>query len=194
MLESSKGCKACTDPPEYRTYYLRRLLIFLSRSWKIIPQSLYLRGIRLEDRDPVNGGGYADIFRGSFQGQRVALKRLRHFSAVQKTEKEENVSTYYDLCYPHSHGLEGFSQRGSSVVVFEPSECPTLLGYRSRYLPITPFTLHCYTLAAKWKYLGLFVSTEGLGPPYTRGFMGMLIVTLERLVTHCRGAYRSNKL
>ena len=40
----------------------------------MIPSSLNLHGIFLEDRDPINGGGYADIFRESYQGQRVALK------------------------------------------------------------------------------------------------------------------------
>lgn len=95
----------------------------------MIPSSLRLHGIILEDRDPINGGGYADIFRALYLGQRVALKRLRTFSAVQKTEKEENVSTSYDPHDLHSNEVEGFPQRGSCFVVSEQPKCATFFGY-----------------------------------------------------------------
>ncbi|KDQ56034.1 hypothetical protein JAAARDRAFT_132976 [Jaapia argillacea MUCL 33604] len=66
---------------------IHRLVVKLSeKSYKIPPQ-LFLRGVHVNGgNDPysaggyIGGGGFADVYRGSFQGKEVAVKRLRVFS------------------------------------------------------------------------------------------------------------------
>lgn len=70
---------------------LRRMMVALSRSAKILPRSLSLHGVTLSTKDPINGGGYADIFRATYQGQAVALKRLRTFTNAPPSEKQKAV-------------------------------------------------------------------------------------------------------
>ena len=43
-----------------------------------LPPSLFVAGVELGPvRDPIAFGGFADIFRGSYKGQLVAIKRAR---------------------------------------------------------------------------------------------------------------------
>ena len=58
----------------------------------MLPGSLRLEGVTLQDKYAVNGGGYADVFKGSYKGNLVALKRLRVYSRTPATLKEEDVS------------------------------------------------------------------------------------------------------
>ena len=53
--------------------------------------------MHLQDRDPVSGGGFADIFQASFRDQPVALKRLRSFTDRPVSKSEENVSSIYRM-------------------------------------------------------------------------------------------------
>ena len=73
-------------------HLLQRLLITLSKNKKSLPQSLYLHGVVMQGMYAVSGGGFADIFRASYRGQHVALKRLRRFYDRAPSESEENVS------------------------------------------------------------------------------------------------------
>ncbi|KAJ3486407.1 hypothetical protein NLI96_g4265 [Meripilus lineatus] len=84
-LENSKSCEGCVG----REMNLRRMMVALSRSAKILPRSLSLHGVTLSTKDPINGGGYADIFRATYQGQAVALKRLRTFTNAPPSEKQK---------------------------------------------------------------------------------------------------------
>ena len=49
----------------------------------ILPSDLSMRGITLIDKNVIFGGGFADIFQASYQGQEVALKRMRVFQRGQ---------------------------------------------------------------------------------------------------------------
>lgn len=42
-----------------------------------LPSSLFIKDVVMESTHPANFGAYADVFRGSLHGQKVALKRLR---------------------------------------------------------------------------------------------------------------------
>ncbi|KAJ6486663.1 kinase-like domain-containing protein, partial [Mycena sanguinolenta] len=44
-----------------------------------LPSSLFIIGVEGRDEHPTFGGGFGDIYRASYDGQRVALKRMRHF-------------------------------------------------------------------------------------------------------------------
>jgi hypothetical protein len=42
-----------------------------------LPRSLFLDGVELRSLHPIGYGAYADVFRGTYRGTAVALKRLR---------------------------------------------------------------------------------------------------------------------
>lgn len=92
LLQGVENCEVCTADPERRTRPLRRLLIALGRSTQTVPRSFLINGIHLTDIHPVIGGGFADIFRGTYDGEAVALKRLRHYTNRSTSRLQENVS------------------------------------------------------------------------------------------------------
>ncbi|KAF5358883.1 hypothetical protein D9757_012303 [Collybiopsis confluens] len=53
------------------------LLRSLSQRFQILPSSLMVQNVRREGGNPVAGGGFADIWRGTLQGKTVCLKVLR---------------------------------------------------------------------------------------------------------------------
>lgn len=68
-----------------------KYLVKLSESCGILPPTLSLSGIANCGKEPVNGGGFADIFRASYHGEDVALKRLREFQVHQTRERVHRV-------------------------------------------------------------------------------------------------------
>jgi hypothetical protein len=66
---------------------VRRLIIQLSEVSGLLPFSTAIRGVENVSSTPLAGGNFGDIFRGEYQGELVALKRLRLF----QTESEESV-------------------------------------------------------------------------------------------------------
>jgi serine/threonine protein kinase len=62
------------------------MLVKLSIASGILPMDLFIQGVSIgEDRDPWTSGGFADVFRGTFRGQQVAVKRLRIQNEDKKT-------------------------------------------------------------------------------------------------------------
>ncbi|KAF7331196.1 Kinase-like protein [Mycena sanguinolenta] len=61
------------------TRVARRIVRKLSESCDSLPSSLFIAGVEERDEHPTFGGGFGDIYRASYDGQRVALKRMRHF-------------------------------------------------------------------------------------------------------------------
>jgi hypothetical protein len=53
------------------------VLVKLSANSDKLPSSLFVHGVQLPDRDRVGGGGFADVYKGCFRGEDVAIKRLR---------------------------------------------------------------------------------------------------------------------
>jgi hypothetical protein len=44
----------------------------------IMPKYLFIHGVDIGDeRDPWAAGGFADVFKGTYEGRQVAVKRLR---------------------------------------------------------------------------------------------------------------------
>lgn len=70
---------------------IHRFLVKLSENCGILPPTLSVSGIINCSREPVNGGGFADIFRASFHGEEVALKRLRDFQVHHERERVRRV-------------------------------------------------------------------------------------------------------
>ena len=92
VLDSSK-VGGNTQPGE--RLELRRLLSKLSKASGIIPPGLFLNHVFCSDRETLQIGGYADIFRGSYRGQPVALKRLRVSMTMQQNRGYIEVSSLF---------------------------------------------------------------------------------------------------
>jgi hypothetical protein len=57
----------------------RRMIIKLSEACDKLPSSLFITGVSERDHDATFGGGFGDIYRASYGGKTVALKRMRMF-------------------------------------------------------------------------------------------------------------------
>jgi len=70
---------------------VHRLLVKLSEASDTLPSSLFIKGIKLLENNAEYGGGFADIFRAEYRGERVALKRLRIFESQVKRHETHRV-------------------------------------------------------------------------------------------------------
>ncbi|KAJ7577104.1 kinase-like domain-containing protein [Mycena floridula] len=73
------------------TMKARRLLVKLSQSRDILPSCLFIKGVKRLDKDATYGGTFGDIFRASYQGTEVALKRVRVFQRDSAAHKIRQV-------------------------------------------------------------------------------------------------------
>jgi hypothetical protein len=74
---TNASIKEQQDPLPRRQIY--RLLVKAVDQFNCLPPTVYLRGVRLHSEHPVDGGGYADIYKGIYQGKEVAIKKFRIF-------------------------------------------------------------------------------------------------------------------
>jgi hypothetical protein len=79
------------DDSQRSRHSAHRLLVKLSENCGILPSILSIAGIENCSKEPVAGGGFADIFRASYRGEDVALKRLRDFQVHQQREMIHRV-------------------------------------------------------------------------------------------------------
>jgi hypothetical protein len=71
---------------------LSRVLVKLTQKVDHLPESIKVTGIRAVSTEPVAAGGFADIFKGIYQGKAVALKRFREFGPGQDPASAAMVS------------------------------------------------------------------------------------------------------
>ncbi|KAG6889641.1 hypothetical protein C0995_015756 [Termitomyces sp. Mi166 len=55
----------------------------LAKRSKLYPTCYELKNVTLEDQLPVGAGGFADIYKGNFEGRRVCLKAIRTYQSSQ---------------------------------------------------------------------------------------------------------------
>ncbi|KAJ6566670.1 kinase-like domain-containing protein [Mycena capillaripes] len=65
----------------------RRLMQKISEARDQLPTSLFIIGVHDPDEHPTFAGGFADLYRASYDGKRVALKRIRTFTAYSTNPK-----------------------------------------------------------------------------------------------------------
>ncbi|KAF7349828.1 Kinase-like protein [Mycena venus] len=68
-------------PTAMYTTTARRLMQKLSEAHDQLPTSLFINGVHDADAHPTFAGGFGDVYRASHDGKRVALKRIRTFTA-----------------------------------------------------------------------------------------------------------------
>ena len=74
----------------------------LSEVSNILPSMLSVKGVILLETHPKFGGGFADIFRASYQGKEVALKRMRVF---QRGDELQSINRVTCLTATHFDGI-----------------------------------------------------------------------------------------
>jgi hypothetical protein len=56
---------------------IRKVLVRIAQELDHLPSPLFIQGVQLQKAEPVEYGGYADVFQGKLAGAEVALKRFR---------------------------------------------------------------------------------------------------------------------
>ncbi|KAJ7724835.1 hypothetical protein B0H16DRAFT_286843 [Mycena metata] len=69
----------------------RRLLVRLSEAADILPFSLAILGVNNKSANPLFGGAFGDVYDAQYQGNRVALKRLRLFHPDGDDEESRQI-------------------------------------------------------------------------------------------------------
>ncbi|KAJ7107523.1 kinase-like domain-containing protein [Mycena epipterygia] len=59
----------------------------LSEAQDQLPSSLFISGVEDRDEHPTCAGGFGDIYRASYQGKMVALKRIRTFTSAPNLQR-----------------------------------------------------------------------------------------------------------
>lgn len=76
---------------------LRKLALKLTVEYDALPTSFYLKGVKCVESESRGSGAFADLYLGEWNGQAVALKRLRVDTKDQDaTEKLKRVRTAFD--------------------------------------------------------------------------------------------------
>ncbi|KZT24816.1 kinase-like protein, partial [Neolentinus lepideus HHB14362 ss-1] len=70
-------------------------LVKLSYQLNKLPDTLFVRGIALINKDPLHGGGFADVFLGEYAGRQVALKRLRLYQRMGPAEIKKIMKSFH---------------------------------------------------------------------------------------------------
>lgn len=70
----------------------RRLLVKLSIACDLLPSSLFIQGVTRQEQEATFGGAFGDIYRACYQGEDVALKRIRVFQRDSSQHETRRVS------------------------------------------------------------------------------------------------------
>ncbi|CAL1717215.1 unnamed protein product [Somion occarium] len=107
---------------------LARRIYDLTLQCNLIPASLHLTGVICSSTDCVAVGSFGDIYRGVYDSQKVALKRLRVFSSSDESRKDELKAAFMheallwrNLCHPYILPFLGIDDH-----TFKPSLCMIL--------------------------------------------------------------------
>ena len=102
LNEPSPSHRSAADAPPNSDKFrrtLHRISVRLSQKADKLPETIYVRGVKIMDRFNLNGGAFADIYKGIYKGEEVAVKKLRvtlYQSPDQRT-KTVKVSDFMEL-------------------------------------------------------------------------------------------------
>ncbi|KAG6907410.1 hypothetical protein DXG01_009022 [Tephrocybe rancida] len=102
---------------------LRRQLIVatqrLSVKSGLYPVCYGLRDVVQDSQHPVTGGGFADIYKGSFGGQVVCLKTIRVYQDSQLEHVLKTLDVASGLGYLHRNGIIHGDLKGPNILIDE---------------------------------------------------------------------------
>ncbi|KAH8105369.1 kinase-like domain-containing protein [Cristinia sonorae] len=117
-----------SNPHRVKRSQLRRLALKLVLRYDRIPTALFLNNVQCHSREAPFAGGFADVYCGQFENQKVALKCLRTFKMLSDAAKIRLKRAFYresllwqDLAHPHILPFLGVSEG-----VFQYSLCMVL--------------------------------------------------------------------
>ncbi|KAG6907407.1 hypothetical protein DXG01_009019 [Tephrocybe rancida] len=97
---------------------LRRQLIVATQRLSV-KSGLYPRDVVQDSQHPVTGGGFADIYKGSFGGQVVCLKTIRVYQDSQLEHVLKTLDVANGLGYLHRNGIIHGDLKGPNILVDE---------------------------------------------------------------------------
>jgi len=145
--------------PEYKPRHVRAL-IKLSKASGLFPDCLVLKGIQV-DGDPVEGGGFGDVYKGRFGGQVIALKVLKVYqkSDMQKLLKDFSCEavTWQMLSHPNVlpfYGVFHLDRNPPRLCLASPwLENGNVVHYLAQVAPNTDCVPLCLDVAQGLEYL-----------------------------------------
>ncbi|KAG6871968.1 hypothetical protein C0995_014426 [Termitomyces sp. Mi166 len=115
------------DVPDIDGAFKRELIIGTQRLCKdsgLYPTCYSLNGIKITEKYPVNGGGFADIYRGEFQGRPVCLKLIRLFQSTDIKNFMKHFSReailWSQLLHPHILPIYGVYWSKNRICLVSP--------------------------------------------------------------------------
>ncbi len=136
---------------------LHRTSVRLSQKADKLPESIYVRGVKIVDRHNLNGGAFADIYKGVYNGEEVAVKKLRVtlYQSPDKRTKTIKVCSFNGA--KHSTGDvvgEGSLPRGSNMATPQTPSRVAVSGYRSHV--IWRDCMYAVPVDVAWEYSRLY--------------------------------------
>lgn len=133
------------------------LIYRLSKACGIFPSSLMVEDVVNVETSAKKGGGYADVFRGSYQGKQVALKCLRIFlKGHDRHEAHKVAALVYQNIHPKLMSVlitTGNLPRSPSLEEGSAQICAPVL--RDRRNLAFPFDMSPFAVDDQWNYQGL---------------------------------------
>ncbi|KAJ3485614.1 hypothetical protein NLI96_g4829 [Meripilus lineatus] len=131
MLKSNKSlCSSSSHDSSFSTMTketrdgLRKLLLRLCSRFGVVPEALILKGSITSGRDSIAGGGFTDVFKGTYQQTPVAIRRPRIFQVSDNSARERTRKAFYkealiwhQLDHPHILPLLGIIEDPSGFTI-----------------------------------------------------------------------------
>ncbi|KAH8091683.1 kinase-like domain-containing protein [Cristinia sonorae] len=107
---------------------LRRLSLKVAITYERFPTGLVLTAVRCDDQNQRGAGGFADVYCGTYNGAKVALKRLRTFIMRSESQRSNMKKAFYreSLLWRHLVHENIVSFLGVSEDVFPGTVCMVL--------------------------------------------------------------------
>lgn len=113
---------------------MHRISVGLSQRSDKLPESIYVEGLKILDKYNLNGGAFADVYKGEFRGKEVAVKKLRVTLYQPPDQRAKTMKVGLVLPQFASEKLtilEGALPRGRYLVASRTSPCLAILRNRS---------------------------------------------------------------
>lgn len=125
----------------------RQLLVKLCRSGANVPRTLFIEGVTGRSQWAVASGGFADIYRATYQGRVVALKFLRYFVRSENSIAMQRVSRTVSQAFLHDDNASTAILPGGRPMA--RTEAPkSLTFHRDRQRNLPRLSLYGFTLDA----------------------------------------------
>jgi len=107
---------------------IRKLMLKLAMRSEKLPTSLFLKGVKCSETESYSVGSFADIYIGEYEGQKVALKRLRMFQMIHESKRKRMREAFYyeSLIWKNLRHQHVLSLLGVADSLFSRSLCMVL--------------------------------------------------------------------